>query len=98
MRVKSYFGNGSEGAGAKGGTELIASSKPDWVFALQNSKAPTMTTKNKNAIIIGVRVIFGIAFCSMNKKFRYYLSNRRMELFQDFLIVQILLLKILLGR
>ena len=98
MRVISYFGNGSEDAGAKGATEFIASSTPDWVFALRNSKAPTMTVKNKSAKIIDVRVMFGIAYFSMNKKFQYYLSNCRMELFQVFLIVETLPLKILLGR
>ena len=56
-RLYVYFGDGSEGAGAKGATELIASSTPDWVFALRNSKAPTMTAKNKSAIMIGVRFI-----------------------------------------
>ena len=87
MWVISYFGNGSEGAGAKDATELIASSTPDWVFAVRNSKAPTVAAKNKSAIMIGARVIFGIAYFSMSKKFRYYLSNRRRELFRDFLIV-----------
>ena len=87
MRVISYFGNGSEGVGAKGATELIAYSTLDWMFALRNSKAPTVTAKNKSAIMIVARVVFGIAYFSMNKKFRYYLLNRRRELFRDFLIV-----------
>jgi hypothetical protein len=46
-----------------------------------------VTAKNKSAIMVVARVIFGIAYFSMNKKFRYYLLNRRRELFRDFVIV-----------
>ena len=61
-----YFGSGSEGAGAKGATELMASSSPDWVLELWYSKAPIMTAKNKSAMTIGVRVILRPSFLSVN--------------------------------